>query len=235
MPFGRIVKKRESEKMNPELEDKGFIIIKDFFSSEDISEMREISSKYFDQGGGFDNSGGMARPGWIADEKLSRLLELCSVEKLINSISSIIEEEVGFVGHNDLHLNRSVGWHKDRLNGKARVFEKSNPWSTIDGEVMKIFKVNIYLQDHDKTDDGLIVREGSHKSENMNHGRINPIRTKIGDVILFDQRITHKAERINSRNRFLICLGFGVKNIFFEEFERGTIFRQNSQSKQVRV
>lgn len=217
--------------MNKDLSEDGFVVIKNFFTNSDISKMKDMALSYFKTGKGFKNSGGIAKPDWIKDPDLNELLELCSLDRISNEVSKLVGEKVLFIEHNDLHFNRSVEWHKDRLNGKARSFEKHDPWSSVGKETMKIFKVNIYLQDHIDDNDGLVVKKGSHKTDKINVGQDVFIKTKSGDLVLFDQRITHKATKIKNRNRLLICFGFGVKNIFFEEFKNGTIFRQKKQNK----
>lgn len=217
--------------MNSLLEENGFVIIENLYSKDQIDKMREISLDFFSSGGGFDNSGGIAKPGWIEESALSSLYELCGVDSLALKISKIVKEEVSFVGHNDLHMNRSVGWHKDRLNGKARCFEKNSPWDIVNGQTMKIFKLNIYLQDHSKDEDGLCVRVGSHKVESMSFGEKMFLCPKKGDAVLFDQRITHRSNWSGDYNRLLICFGFGVENVFFDQFKEGTFYRQDIQKK----
>ena len=110
--------------MNQQLDKDGFVVIKSVFSVEQVEKMRKISLKFFSNGGGFSNAGGFAKPDWIKDPNLNELLELCNLDKISNEVSKLVGEKVLFIEHNDLHLNRSVGWHKDRLNGKARSFEK---------------------------------------------------------------------------------------------------------------
>tara|TARA_Y100001970_G_scaffold76688_1_gene97359 strand:- start:56222 stop:56881 length:660 start_codon:yes stop_codon:yes gene_type:complete len=216
--------------MNLELKENGFIVIPGVFQSEQIKEMRSLCYQYFSDGGGFKNAGGHAKPDWIKESNLKKVLDLYQVENIRNIITENVGEEVHFIGHNDLHLNRSVGWHKDRLNGETRKFEVNSPWEKVDGETMKIYKVNLYLQDHSNNNDGFTVRVGSHSSPNMNEGHIKQIYPNLGDIILFDQRITHMAKWSGGYNRFLICMGFGVKNCFFEQFKKGTEFRQNKQN-----
>jgi hypothetical protein len=54
----------------------------------------------------------------------------------------------------------------------------------------------------------------------------------LGDVIIFDQRITHRGmEKQVSNPRILVSFGFGKNNIFTDNFEKGTIIRQNKQNK----
>ena len=216
--------------MNKELNKKGCVIINNVFTEEQIEKMRNISLNYFSQGGGFSSAGGKAKPDWIKEEQLNNLLAVYDLEKMINLVSEYVGENVEFIGHNDLHLNRSVGWHKDQLNREARKFQINSPWENIDGQTMKIFKVNVYLQDHSNNNDGLTVRRSSHNFPEIKRGIVEQIKPKLGDIILFDQRITHKAQWSGGYDRLLICVGFGVKNIFFDQFKKGTEFRQNKQN-----
>jgi len=216
--------------MNEELNKKGFIIIKSVFSVDQIEKMRQVSLDYFSNGGGFSNAGGFAKPDWVKVAELSSLLKEFDLNKMEKLISKYVGEDVCFIGHNDLHLNRSVGWHKDGLNGEARKYQITSPWEVVEGETMKIYKVNLYLQDHNSNEDGLTVRTGSHRFPKMERGAVEQIKPSVGDVILFDQRITHKAKWSGGYDRLLVCIGFGVKNIFFDEFKKGTEFRQNKQN-----
>lgn len=218
--------------MNSFLDDYGFIIVEDIFSVDEITTLKEETISYFARGNGFSNEGGFAKPDWIADPKTKKIKEIVDKKNINKIISQLIGEEVRFVGHNDLHLNRSVGWHKDRLNNEARRFELHHPWQIVDDQTMKIYKANIYLQDHSENNDGLIVIPGSHKTEElMPRGSKQIIlRPKLGDLVVFDQRVTHASQYSRGYDRGLICVGYGVENIFFEEFKKGTEFRQNKQN-----
>lgn len=216
--------------MNESLQNNGFVVIPNVYTAQEIDRMRAVSLNYFQNGGGFKNSGGHAKPDWIKEDSLNELLNIFDMKKIEKIVSGYVGENVSFIGHNDLHLNRSVGWHKDQLNGEARKFQIHSPWEIIKDQVMKIYKVNFYLQDHSKNNDGLAVRVGSHKSPEMNQGIIKQIFSKSGDIVLFDQRITHRAKWSGGYDRLLICVGFGVKNIFFDEFKKGTQYRQNKQN-----
>jgi hypothetical protein len=102
-----------------------------------------------------------------------------------------------------------------------------------------IYKVLIYLQGHEKDNNGLTVIEGSHLERNIdtkNNAKKKIIHNKIGSIIIFDQRITHRGQYDNNGNnsdRILISLGFGKNNIFTKEFETGTIKRQNDQNMMI--
>lgn len=219
--------------MNRSLRDDGYIVIHDVFSREEISKMRESCLRYFSNDGGFNNSGGMAKPDWIKEASLKEVLDIYESKNIGGIISKLVGESVEFIGHNDLHLNRSVGWHKDQLNGEARRFQINSPWETVGGESMKIFKANLYLQSHSENSDGLTVRKGSHKYPEMLKGIVKQINPKEGDLVLFDQRISHRANWSGGYDRLLICMGFGVNNCFFEQFKKGTEFRQNSQNGEI--
>ena len=219
-----------SKKMNKDLSEKGFLIIKGVYSKNEIESMRELCLEFFKKGGGFANAGGYARPAWVEDSSFKKLLEIYNMEKIKEIVSNCAGEKVSFIGHSDLHLNRTVGWHKDQLNGEARKFQKRSPWDVVDGETMKIYKVNLYLQDHSLNQDALSVRIGSHKFSDMKSGAVEHTKPALGDVLLFDQRITHRGGWSGNYDRVLICTGFGVKNCFFEDFKRGTEYRQNKQN-----
>ena len=212
---------------------KGYQVIEQVFTEEEISFLREKSFLLFKSGRCFQNSGGWARPDFIKDELCVEIVSLLQSKNLESLISDVVGENVDFVSHNDLHLNRSVGWHKDRLNGEVNKFEKHSPWDVVDGQSMKIYKCNIYLQDHKQNDDCLTVREGSHLTESMTEGVVKTLRPSIGDLVVFDQRLTHKATHSGGYDRLLICLGYGVRNLFFDEFKKGTIFRQNKQNDNI--
>ena len=48
----------------------------------------------------------------------------------------------------------------------------------------------------------------------MNEGTPIILRPAVGDLVVFDQRITHMASWSGGYDRLLICMGYGVKNIF---------------------
>jgi hypothetical protein len=107
------------------------------------------------------------------------------------------------------------------------------------GEKHEIYKVLIYLQDHTNDNNGLTLIEDSHHIPDImiNNNKKKTIHNKIGDIIIFDQRITHRGQehyQNNGIDRILISIGFGKNNIFTKEFEEGTIKRQNDQNKMIK-
>ena len=209
----------------------GFLVINNLFSTEETELIRKHTIDYFRSGGGFRMPPGFAKPDWVSDPSLKEVRSIVESKKMENIISNIIGEKVDFVGHSDLHLNIRAGWHKDRLSGIAKDFEINNPWEKVGNETMKIYKIITYFQDHTTNNDGLEIKIGSHLTENMNFGENKRLKTNSGDAILFDQRITHRGGYSGGYNRISLTMGYGVKNLFFEQFEKGTKHRQDTQNK----
>jgi hypothetical protein len=140
--------------------------------------------------------------------------------------------------HNDIGINRIVNWHKDTLNNQYKIYQKKNIWLEYNNETHQIYKFLIYLQDHSNNLDGLTLIEKSHLvPEIIIDNNKKYINSLVGDVIIFDQRITHRGQFQNynyKTDRILISLGFGKNNIFTKEFEEGTIKRQNDQNMMIK-
>ena len=131
-----------------------------------------------------------------------------------------------YCSHNDVGISRCVGWHKDTLKNPAYeqldVFDSSQ----------HIVKVAVYLQDHSSTDDGLCVVPGSHRSRAIATEENNiTLHPPLGSCVIFDQRITHRGAASGRRDgaKILVSFGFGVNNQHTDQFERGTIARQQTQ------
>lgn len=136
-----------------------------------------------------------------------------------------------FCRHNDIGINRVVGFHKDKLNNEYEEFETINIWNTHEGQKHEIVKVLIYLEDHSNDNSALKVIPGSHLKSNIEINNVKQLKPELGDVIIFDQRITHRGmEKKIKSTRILVSFGFGKNNIFTDNFEKGTIVRQNKQN-----
>ena len=87
-----------------------------------------------------------------------------------------------FCSHNDIGINRVVGWHKDKLNGKYEKYQVRNIWSEEGIKEHVIIKVLIYLNDHSNNQDGLQLVPGSHKNKEINSAGAIKIYSEIGDI-----------------------------------------------------
>jgi hypothetical protein len=144
-----------------------------------------------------------------------------------------------YTGHNDIGIDRVVGWHKDRLNDQYRQYERHPLWGS--NETHMIVKAAIYLQDHTSDEDAMLFVPGSHSSPadptlaTSQEGLVR-MHPSTGDVLIFEQRSTHRGRQwalgdvVHSRPpRILISLGFGLINELTREFAEGTAVRQRDQ------
>jgi hypothetical protein len=94
--------------------------------------------------------------------------------------------------------------------------------------------VLIYLQDHNGEDGtGLRIVPGSHIRRDYDTAGNFGVKLEIGDVLIFDQRMTHRgAERVlGGDQRILVSFGYGLNNAFTDDFEEGTLMRQEVQRR----
>jgi hypothetical protein len=226
--------------MNEELKEKGYIIIPDFYNPEEILSMRKIilfnmKVRKNMMSMGF-NSG--SKPDFLRDTDYKNLIPLLRLNDIHILMKSIFNAPFHLCSHNDIGLNRIVNWHKDTLNNQYKIFQKHDIWSVVNNENHEIYKFLIYLQDHTNDNNGLQLVEKSHLNPYIDTKNKIHIKNKIGSVIIFDQRITHRgqssSQTINGFDRILLSIGFGKNNIFTEEFERGTIKRQYDQNRMIK-
>lgn len=71
-------------------------------------------------------------------------------------------------------------------------------------------KILIYLQDHFNNKDGLKLVSKSHSVRNIDSKNYIQIKQKIGDIVIFDQRITQRSmDKQCDEQRILVSFGFG--------------------------
>ncbi|KAJ1637149.1 hypothetical protein T492DRAFT_954148 [Pavlovales sp. CCMP2436] len=142
-----------------------------------------------------------------------------------------------FASHSGIQVNKCVGWHKDWLNHEYARFQTLPLFQDATGDGGHfIVKVAIYLQDHAHSDDALTVIPGSHVVPTISVGgsEVVSLHPTIGSLVVFEQRITHRGttKRQQKRThgmRLLVSLGFGKRNNYTDEFERGTVARNADQ------
>lgn len=213
---------------------RGYIIIPNLFSNDEIKEYRnEVDNYLKNKKNLLKNSGGYSIPDFVKLSEFAKITGIINNEKLNEYLYEIFgSKPYRFTGHNDIGVNRIVGWHKDKLNGEYAKYQKHNIWKKHQGEQHEIVKVLIYLQDHSKNSDGLKLVPKSHLSPKINTKGPVQLRPNIGDVVIFDQRITHRGMNKQVPNqRILVSFGFGRNNIFTDEFEKGTKKRQDKQNR----
>ena len=193
----------------------------------------------------FANSQGFSIVDFIKHPQLEKVANIKNNKKINDILGEIFDDNYRFCSHNDIGINRIAGWHKDVdgvrtfvrcvRNDEHVEYETCDIWNEVDGEKHEIVKVLLYLEDHSNNNDGLKVIPGSHLKREINIKNVHQLNPSIGDVIIFDQRITHRGtDKHISDTRILVSLGFGKNNIFTDNFETRTIKRQQQQNSTLR-
>lgn len=211
----------------------GYIILENVFSKEELIKCRDEIIRYIKENKTFKNGGGISIPDFIKKDGLKETAKLKDNNKIHKALIEIFNGyNYRFCSHNDIGINRICPWHKDKLNGSLSKYETVNIWGIYEGERHEIVKVLIYLEGHKNNNNGLKLVPRSHLNPRIDSNGSIQLRPKMGDVIIFDQRITHRGMSKQVRYpRILVSFGFGKNNIFTDNFEKGTIIRQNKQNK----
>jgi len=218
-----------------EIKEHGYTILRGALSQTAIQEARNAVVRWFRLGHrGFANEGGSSVPDFIRIPALAPVAKLKECSAVREALTKILGPNHRFCSHNDIGVGRVVGWHKDKLNGEYSRFQKTDIWKpSPNGEQHEIVKVLIYLQPQHDVDTSLRVVPGSHRNPKINSEGEKVVRLEAGDVLVFDQRITHRGAARCDPNRILVAFGFGKNNMFTDEFERGTRLRQQRQYVQM--
>lgn len=241
----------------------GFVYVREAFPPSMIDDWAVKIQSYVRNHGKLSHpfAQGAVIPDFMKDPFLSGIFEAVhTCAKLHAVLARIFGDVMGngpgqyrFLSHNDIGVNVKSTWHKDRLSGIYRGYEKHSPWDIVNGETMRVVKVGLYLEDHSQPRDhsALRVVRSSHTvpvipKEKRNISFLHPAK---GDIIIFDQRITHGgqgplstddhvfAEEANttgageiltkSGRRILLQIGYGWNNVHSDDFEMGTKMRQD--------
>jgi hypothetical protein len=214
--------------------EKGYIILENVFTNSELQQVKDEIINFIKMNKTIRNADGISIPDFCKKSNdFKKTIQLKSHQKIKDKLNFIFKGcDYRFCQHNDIGINRIAVWHKDKLNGKYSKYETVNIWSEHKGEKHEIYKVLIYLQDHSKNNDGLQVVPYSHLTSSMETKKVVQLKPKLGDVVIFDQRITHRGmNRQVKDSRILVSFGFGKNNLFTDNFEKGTVQRQNAQNK----
>jgi len=218
----------------------GFALLPGLLTNDEIAQLREASVRYcYTEDKALPHQGGFTVPDFLSLPEFSSVQWIKTHSGIEGALKQVMGEQFTFCAHNDIGCDRISFWHKDRLNGAVRKYQVQDPWGKVGDEVHEIYKVLIYLEDHHEDDHGLKLIPGSHLRQAITTpgDEIVQLHPREGDVLFFDQRISHQGQTSFSKHkdgyRILMSLGFGKKNIFTEEFANGTTVRQGTQQKQM--
>lgn len=157
------------------------------------------------------------------------LLEDARLHKLLGA--AFDGAKYRFASHNDVGCDFVGVWHKDILRGPVAKYQVHDVWTPDEkGEQHEIYKVLFYLQDHDGDSRSVKVVPGSHVSRNISLDLgYTALHPRLGDAVMIDQRISHAGNSfydVFGNGRLFMQVGFGRANQFTDEFERGTVVRQ---------
>lgn len=227
----------------------GYVTIPDMLTDAEVASLTAAVKEHFRNNGRYINFG-VTQPD--AMSRIPAIRWLLTHEKLLSAFREVTgRDDIQFTFHSDAHSNLIGGWHTD-----TQAYFKPEE---VQSDEFQVYKVGIYLQDHLGNNQGLTVSEGSHRSGKIEHSRVQPLSTKVGDVIIFDVRLYHHGDksrfveracnrlirsesmkmRIGMIMRWLlgrqdkrsIFFTFGAPNESTYEFSKRNMARQNRQNK----
>lgn len=177
-------------KLTQQLETNGFAIAKNILAKNEILNLREIVKNHF-KTKGVPFANGLTQPN--AAIEVPQLEWLFYHPKILSVMRQLLGEEIIFTSHCDVHSKTMSGWHKD--DGMQVMPGGYFGQPMYDNPNCRVYKVALYLQDHVNNLGGLTVRKNSHRLASINDGQETYLKTRVGDIIIFDVRLTHTGQR----------------------------------------
>ncbi|UXE61026.1 MAG: hypothetical protein KA717_37395 [Woronichinia naegeliana WA131] len=169
-----------------------FVILKNLLTEDEVTKLRKTLETYFSHHG-VKMFGGISQPN--AAVLIRELDWIFSHPKIIDALKNLLHnEKLMFTSHCDIHSGIVTGWHKDDGTSSDKTNLGYFDCLTYDVEDCQVYKVAIYLQDHVNNLAGLNVKPGSHKIASTEAGEEISLKTRVGDVIIFDVRLTHSGQ-----------------------------------------
>jgi len=159
--------------LKEEFEKHGWIILRDFFSKDEITQIRQATEKSLD----------ILQADLLCNPYLADLTILNT--KIISLVREILNGDPVYIGDSNIsYRDTGMSLHKDnpdRFDGNAPDWRSH----------YDILRMGIYLQDYTTDSGGLILRDGSHMYPTRWKGTIINVQCKPGDLIVWNLRTTH--------------------------------------------
>lgn len=178
----------------------GYAVIPNFFSADEVFRMRDTVQRFFDGGRGTIYNLGKTQPNAAIEcPELAWLFADSKVTMLFKQLFG--DGGAMFTGHCDLHSSIVSNWHRDTGGPGHPYFDE--PCFVPD---CRVYKVAIYLQDH-ADGNGLTVNPGSHARDALPDTRELSLKTRTGDIVVFDVRLRHRGRKPNIVEQGLLRAG----------------------------
>lgn len=184
----------------------GYVVLPRLFSAEEIQRLRSGVSGFFDRGGVIFQLGKTQPNAAIECPDIGWLF---SDPKVVGVFQQLYgARNILFTGHCDIHQDAFSQWHKD--TGKNDGYFDEDCYV----DDCQVFKMAIYLQDHD-AGDGMTLVPGTHRKRAWptDETGATPLRSKAGDAVVFDVRIDHRGRRATGVEKLLHFASRGIKRV----------------------
>ncbi len=96
-----------------ELLRKGYFILENVFTNSEINKFKNIILDYIKKNKCIRNASGITIPDFLRHKDLINIGLIKENKKIIEVLDNIFDKNYRFCNHNDIGINRIVGWHKD--------------------------------------------------------------------------------------------------------------------------
>ena len=152
-------------------EQDGYLLLRGVFAPEEIGRLRQAALENRAHKGDLLSNPGLRRV--LVDERV-----LSVARATLGGQPVYFGDSACVIGA------QGTGFHKDNV-------DREDPNGPDWRGPYPLVRMGIYLQDHESHSGGLAVRSGSHLSTDRSAGRPTNVATRVGDLVVWNMRITH--------------------------------------------